>query len=74
MHKSSIMRFGWFFNEYKNYLKSISEGGIVKILDVGGKNYNGTYEEIFSSIKYQKDILDILDSPEVTYVPGFSTY
>lgn len=69
MHKSSIMRFGWFFNEYKNYLKSISEGGIVKILDVGGKNYNGTYEEIFSSIKYQKDILDILDSPEVTYVP-----
>ena len=68
MHKSSIMRFGWFFEEYKNYLKSISDG-VVKILDVGGKNYNGTYDEILSSIEYQKDILDILDSPEVTYVP-----
>lgn len=69
MHKSSAVRFEWFLNEYKEYLESISSG-IVKILDVGGKNYNGTYEEILSSINYKKDILDIVDGPEVTFVPA----
>lgn len=68
MHRSSQERFNWFFKHYKDYLLDLG-GGSIKMLDVGGKNYNGTYEDILLGTNYKKDILDILEGPEVTYIP-----
>ena len=68
MHKSAHMRREWFFYTYKNYLETIG-GGCVKILDVGGKNYNDIWEDDFALVNHKRDILDIQESPEVTIVP-----
>lgn len=68
MHKSAAVRREWFFNTYKSYLHSISSG-CIRILDVGGKNYNDIWKDVFMSSNCKKDILDIQESPEVNIVP-----
>lgn len=68
MHRSAHARRKWFFSTYKNYLETIG-GGCVRILDVGGKNYNDLWEDDFALLNHKRDILDVQESPEVTIVP-----
>ena len=69
MHYSAYTRTAWFFAVYESYLQAISEDGIPRILDVGGANYNGSYDALLGN-KYKKDVLDIVGKDNVTFVPS----
>lgn len=64
MHKSSMMRMKWFFDEYASKIDKEN----VKILDVGSYNVNGSYKELFSDGKYNYTGLDMEKGPNVDIV------
>ena len=63
MHEGSILRMEWF---KKNYLQ---ENKTFTVLDVGSYGINGTYREIFSDNRFSYTGLDIVEGPNVDYVP-----
>ncbi|MGN0247298.1 MAG: methyltransferase domain-containing protein [Lachnospiraceae bacterium] len=62
MHKSSMLRMGWFV---KNYVKG---GENKKVLDVGSYNVNGCYKSLFADIDIGYVGLDIEKGPNVDVV------
>uniref|UniRef100_I5AW51 Methyltransferase family protein n=1 Tax=Eubacterium cellulosolvens (strain ATCC 43171 / JCM 9499 / 6) TaxID=633697 RepID=I5AW51_EUBC6 len=70
MHISCYKRFQWFISNYKDYLQIIAEGEMVKILDVGGHQWNGSVDDILNECSpHQLDVLDICDGNGVTIIP-----
>ena len=68
MHLSCYIRTRWFFETYDSYLKNFVSSGKIKILDVGGADWNGEYE-FLNDCKYDKDVLDIDNHKGVTIIP-----
>jgi SAM-dependent methyltransferase len=64
MHKSSMLRMKWFFD---NYVSSIKKSNI-KILDVGSYDVNGSYREFFNDKKFEYIGMDMEAGPNVDLV------
>lgn len=63
MHKSAMLRMGWFVEHY------VKDGENVKVLDIGSYNIFGCYRELFKGYKLQYIGLDLEEGPNVDFVP-----
>jgi len=66
MHESSVLRMKWFVD---NYASKIAEK-VIKILDVGSYDVNGSYKHLFDKNKYEYTGLDMDEGPNVDIVPS----
>ncbi len=66
MHKSSYLRMQYLIHYYEPYFTM--EHDVIKVLDVGSYDVNGTYRDIFSP-KYDYVGLDMCAGPNVDIVP-----
>ena len=67
MHKSSLIRMEWFADKY------LDNKGVLKVLDIGSYDVNGSYREIFTSRGHNYTGLDMEEGPNVDICPT-STY
>lgn len=66
MHKSSYLRMDYLVHYYEPYFTMKDD--VIKVLDVGSFDVNGTYRDIFSQ-KYDYTGLDMCAGPNVDVVP-----
>ena len=73
MHLSSKKRFQWFISNYEEYMIEFVRrnncDAKIKVLDIGGVDYNGTIDEFLNNKLYDKTILDIDDKMHPDIVP-----
>lgn len=70
MHLASLLRMKWFA---ENYVDRIATNGqVLKILDVGNYDLNGSYKSFFGAPSYEYVGLDISWGPNVDLVPNIS--
>lgn len=65
MHKSSYLRMDYLVHYYEPYFTMKDD--VIKVLDVGSFDVNGTYRDIFSQ-KYDYTGLDMCAGPNVDVV------
>lgn len=63
MHKSAMLRMGWFVDHY------VRDGKNVKVLDIGSCDIFGCYKELFEGYKLQYIGLDLEVGPNVDFIP-----
>lgn len=66
MHKSSYLRMQYLVQYYEPYFTM--EDNVIRVLDVGSFDVNGTYRDIFP-VKYDYTGLDMCAGPNVDIVP-----
>lgn len=64
MHKSSILRMKWFVDNYASKI----DKSVVKVLDVGSYDVNGSYKKLFNDETFVYLGLDMEDGPNVDIV------
>lgn len=67
MHKSSYLRMEYLIKFYERYFANHKEK--INILDIGSYGGNGTYKDIFKDSKYCYTGLDMIEGPNVDFVP-----
>ena len=61
MHNSSILRMGWFVENYASKIKK----GKIRVLDVGSYDVSGSYKHLFEDEKYDYVGMDMEKGPNV---------
>ena len=64
MHTSSMLRMKYFID---NYLTP--KGSLIKVLDTGSYDVNGSYKSLFDPSVFEYTGLDMVDGPNVDIVP-----
>lgn len=64
MHKSSLLRMQWFVQKYL-----AEDKGLIKVLDVGSYDVNGSYKQFFAEERFSYTGLDMSAGPNVDIVP-----
>ena len=67
MHRSSYLRMEHLVRYYEGYFNKDKE--IIKVLDIGSFDMNGTYKDIFKSPCYHYTGMDMAGGPNVDIVP-----
>ncbi len=68
MHKSSFLRMEYLLNYYKPLWQS-ENNSLIKVLDIGSYNQNGTYKDLLCDKRISYTGLDMSKGPNVDIVP-----
>jgi len=61
-----MKRVEWFEHNYKTFLENKTQ---IRVLDVGGRDINGNYKQLFKAENYIYEVLDIADGDGVDIIP-----